>query len=129
MTDGLAGIESAEFMVRRILPIVWQSLRYASLLIAGASLTKRALSLAGDNVHLSGLVDDTSETYARGRVFVAPMLINAGLQNKLLEAMGMALPCITSALANNAMGGAHRENILVCPSLNDYARAIVYLLT
>ena len=109
--------------------IVWQSLPYASSLIVGASPTKRVLSFAGDNVHVSGFVDDISETYARARVFVAPMPISTGLQNKLLEAMGMALPCITSDLANNAIGATDGKNILVCSSPNQYARAIVDLLT
>lgn len=122
-------IESVEFLVRRVLPIVWQSLPYATLLIAGASPTKRVLSLADKNVLVSGFVDDISETYARARVFVAPMLISTGMQNKLLEAMATALPCVTSELANNAIGGTHGKNILVCSSPNEYARAIVDLLT
>jgi sugar transferase (PEP-CTERM/EpsH1 system associated) len=122
-------VESVEFLVQHVLPIVWKSLPNATLLIAGASPTRSVLSLACERVLVSGFVDDISETYARARVFVAPMLISTGLQNKLLEAMATGLPCVTSELANNAVGGTHGKNVLVCSSPEEYARAIIDLLT
>ena len=56
------------------------------------------------------------------------MRIGTGLQNKLLEAMAMQLPCITSDLANNALGATHKKNILIGNSTADYARYIIDLL-
>ena len=38
------------------------------------------------------------------------MQIGTGLQNKLLEAMAMRMPCVTSALANNAVGAEPNEH-------------------
>jgi glycosyltransferase involved in cell wall biosynthesis len=42
--------------------------------------------------------------------------------------MAMRLPCITSELANNALGGTHDRNVLVCSSPQEYASAILRLL-
>ena len=56
------------------------------------------------------------------------MQIGTGLQNKLLEAMAMKLPCITSELANNALGATHNENILIGNDENEYTTHILRLM-
>ena len=122
-------IESAVFLVNQILPLVRKHVPHAKLAIVGATPADRVQSLASENVLVTGWVDDISEYYARAKVFVAPMLINTGLQNKLLEAMSMQLPCITSPLANNAIGGTPGKDIIVCSDPDQYADSIVGLLT
>ena len=41
------------------------------------------------------------------------MMIGTGMQNKLLEAMALGIPCVTTPLANNAIGAKNGEEILV----------------
>ena len=60
--------------------------------------------------------------------FIAPMRIGTGLQNKLLEAMAMGLPCITSAMANSALGAIENKEILVGHTPAEYADLIIKLL-
>jgi len=86
------------------------------------------LKLASDDVTVSGWVEDMRDCYAKSRIFVAPMQIGTGLQNKLLEAMAMKLPCVTSGLANNALQATEDSEILVGYSPEDYADKIVMLL-
>jgi polysaccharide biosynthesis protein PslH len=50
------------------------------------------------------------------------------LQNKLLEAMAMELPCISSVLANQALGAKENEEILIGNSAEEYANHIVRLM-
>ncbi|HET6225721.1 MAG TPA: glycosyltransferase, partial [Bacteroidia bacterium] len=62
------------------------------------------------------------------KILTAPMQISIGLQNKLLEAMAMKLPCITSTLANNALQAKPGEQILVADTPEEYAKCILSLL-
>jgi glycosyltransferase involved in cell wall biosynthesis len=73
-------------------------------------------------------VKDIRDSYASARIFCAPMQIGTGLQNKLLEALAMGVPCITSALANNAVGAPAGEAILIGENPEDYAEHILQLL-
>ena len=57
------------------------------------------------------------------------MRIGTGLQNKLLEAMSMKLPCITTSLANNSLQAKENEEILVGNNEQELARHIITLLT
>lgn len=121
-------IESVEYLVTKIMPLVWAKKPNVRLLISGASPNNRVLALASKNVIISGWVDDIRENFAKSKILVAPMQISIGLQNKLLEAMAMQVPCVTSALANNALGAIHREQIMVAETPEQYAEYIIELL-
>ena len=58
---------------------------------------------------MTGFVDDVAPCYARARVFVAPMAVGTGLQNKLLQALAMGRPCVTSPAARAALGAGPEE--------------------
>ncbi|MGZ4057226.1 MAG: glycosyltransferase, partial [Bacteroidia bacterium] len=87
----------------------------------------RVLDLESEKVIVSGWVDDIRVNFAKSKILVAPMQISIGLQNKLLEAMAMQIPCITSTLANNALGAKPDEQILVADTPEQYARHIIDL--
>lgn len=121
-------IESVEYLVNKILPLVWKQEPGVRLLISGASPHKRVIALHSERVHVSGWVDDIRENFTKSKLLVAPMQISIGLQNKLLEAMAMQMPCITSTLANNALGAQPGDQILVADTPEQYANHIVELL-
>ncbi|MCW3101580.1 MAG: glycosyltransferase [Bacteroidetes bacterium] len=121
-------VESVEYLVEKVMPYVWSKLPATRLLISGASPNARVMELGSERVVISGWVDDVRENYSKSKILVAPMQISIGLQNKLLEAMAMQLPCVTSALANNALGAKHNEQIMVADQPEQYARHIIELL-
>jgi glycosyltransferase involved in cell wall biosynthesis len=110
------------------MPLVWQKLPDTRLLISGASPSKKVLALKSEKIEVSGWVDDIRYNFAISKVLVAPMQISIGLQNKLLEAMAMQLPCVTSTLANNAIGAKHNNQIMVADTPEEYAKHIIELL-
>lgn len=122
-------IESVEYLVNRIMPLVWKKEPAVRLLISGASPHKRVIALHSEKVQVSGWVDDIRENFGKSKLLVAPMQISIGLQNKLLEAMAMQMPCITSTLANNALRAKAGEQIVVADTPEQYANHIIELLT
>ena len=121
-------IKSAEFLVNEILPKVLIHKPGIRLLIAGANPHLRVMVLKSPQVEVSGWVSDMRNCYASARIFIAPMQIGTGLQNKILEAMAMQIPCITSPLAFQALKARDGEDILVAQTPEDYARHIIMLL-
>ena len=80
------------------------------------------------NVTISGWVDDIRESYLKGKIFIAPLFIGTGLQNKLLEAMALNTPCITTSLANNALGGKTGSELIIADTLVEFENGINLLL-
>ncbi|UOQ51465.1 glycosyltransferase [Hymenobacter cellulosivorans] len=121
-------VDAAEFLALEILPLVRQQHPKARLLIAGTTPAPRVLALASEAVVISGWLPDIRAAYAAARVFVAPMRVGTGLQNKLLEAMAMRLPCLTTPLANNALRGVPGQDLLVGEAAAELAAGISQLL-
>lgn len=121
-------VDCAEFLVNEVMPMVWKSNPNCRLAIAGSSPSSKVRSLTSERVIVTGWVNDIRKTYASCKVFVAPMRIGSGLQNKLLEAMAMRIPCITSPLANNALKAIDGKNILIAEDAEKVAELINYLL-
>ena len=123
-------IDSVLYLVNRVLPIVRRKRPQTSLLISGVDPTARVRDLARQDplITVTGWVRDIRISYASARIFAAPMQIGTGLQNKLLEAMAMGIPCITSALANNAVGARPNEEVLIGENPEQYAAHILELL-
>lgn len=117
-------VDAAEYLAREILPTVPN----CRLLLAGANPHKRVLALKASNIQISGWVEDIRESYTQARIFIAPMRIGTGLQNKLLEAMALGIPCITTSLANNALGAENNKSICIADSLEETKTAIERLL-
>ncbi|MCB0805823.1 MAG: glycosyltransferase [Bacteroidales bacterium] len=121
-------VNAANFLVKEILPLVRQKLPEVKVMLAGATPHPSVQALAGKNVTVTGWVDDIRECYGKARIFIAPMRIGTGLQNKLLEAMAMKIPSITSQLANSALKATPEQEILVGQSAQEFAAHILRLL-
>ncbi|MGV6860395.1 MAG: glycosyltransferase [Putridiphycobacter sp.] len=97
-------IESCLFIIEKLVPYLKQKGLNVNVLLSGANPSPKILkAIKNDSIKLSGWVDDIRDSYASGKVFVAPLFIGTGLQNKLLEAMAIGLPCVTTSLAYKAI--------------------------
>jgi glycosyltransferase involved in cell wall biosynthesis len=122
-------VDATLFLVKSIFPKLLNIYPYLKLCICGVKPVPAIKALACDNIHVTGWVDDMAEYYAQSKIFVAPMQLGTGLQNKLLEAMAMKLPAVTSPLAGKPLEGAiHNHNIIICNNVNEYIDAVTKLL-
>jgi polysaccharide biosynthesis protein PslH len=121
-------VDAALFLVEQIMPLVWKTLPEANLVIAGTSPTSKVLGLKSERVIVTGRVPDMSIYYLSSKIFVAPMRIGSGLQNKLLEAMSFGIPCITSTLANDALKAEPKMEILVSDTAKSFSKNMIELL-
>ncbi len=122
-------VDTAERLAREVFPLVRQRIPEAQLVLAGADPSARVKELANlEGVEVTGWLNDIRTAYRRGSVFAAPLRIGTGLQNKLLEAMSMGIPCVTTTLANNALQAQDKVSVVIADSSEAHAEAIVELL-
>lgn len=122
-------IDAAEYLVKEILPLLQNEFPDLKLVICGATPSAKVRALANKNVIVTGWVDNMAEYYAKSRIFIAPMRLGTGLQNKLLEAMATKIPCLTSPLAGQPLEKAENgKNILICKIPQEYANSVEMLL-
>lgn len=126
----LPNIEAAEYLVNSLMPGLAGegSLKTLNLHIAGSRPSTRVKKLSSSNVTVSGWLDDIRVAYHTGKVFCAPIFSGTGQQNKILEAMAMGVPCITTSAVNNAIGARDYEEILVADDTESFKNQINLLL-
>ena len=125
----LPNISAAEYIVNEILPQLLKDFPSIRIALCGANPSSRVKRLQNKNVEVTGWVENIQEYYAQSRIFIAPMELGTGLQNKLLEAMAMKIPCITSVLASMPLNVVNQRDIVICDSISDYIQAIKLLLS
>ena len=118
-------ISAVQFLVEEVLPILGSDI---NLLIAGANPSREVLKLANDRVEITGWIKDIRIAYSNAKIFVAPLFIGTGLQNKLLEAMAMQLTCVTTELVNSSLKAKLGVEIEIANSAEEFAKEIKGLL-
>ncbi|MFT6338525.1 MAG: sugar transferase (PEP-CTERM/EpsH1 system associated) [Saprospiraceae bacterium] len=118
-------IDAAEYLVNKVLPLLDPETK---VIIAGARPDKRVKQLSTSTVAITGWMDDVRTAYAESYIFVAPLWLGTGQQNKILEAMAMGLPCVTSSSVNNAIGAKNGKEILIADTEAEFAASIKTLM-
>jgi sugar transferase (PEP-CTERM/EpsH1 system associated) len=106
--DYFANVDGIVRFTQKVLPRLRTRFPEIQLLIVGRSPSKPVRALAElPGVHVTGAVGDVRPFLARSWVFVAPLRIARGVQNKVLEAMASSLPVVCSerVLAGLSEGG------------------------
>ena len=121
-------IQAAKFLAQEILPLLQKKYPEIKLLIAGARPTAEVKQLENKSVTISGWVEDIRDAYNAIQIFVAPIFWGRGQQNKILEAMSMGAPCVTTTQVNNAIGAENGETILLANNAESWVKQISLLL-
>ncbi len=114
---------------KQVWPLLKQRRPSLKLLIVGAdpSPEMRALgSLPG--VTVTGSVPDVRPFIRGSALMVAPLAIARGTQNKILEAMGMGVPVVTSSAAAGGVDAEAEQHFLVADSPADLAAAVLRIV-
>lgn len=86
----------------------------------------------GERVNFTGFVDDPYKTISESGVFVAPLRFGAGTPTKILEAMAIGIPVITTPLGVRGIEGARVGKDLLVEEIEDvegWTRAVKLLLS
>lgn len=121
-------IDASVYLVKAILPLVVKELPNVKVLIGGANPGKKVQSLQSKNVDVRGWVNDIRDYYKISKVFIAPMRMGTGLQNKILQAMAMKIPCVVSSLAAKGLSNNSQDFILIADTPKEFKENILKLL-
>ena len=127
--DYRPNIDAAVWFCNEILPIVQAEIPAANFTICGSRPAPAVRRLAKRRgVTVTGWVADARPYLDRAEIFVAPLRMARGVQNKLLEALAMGLPCVASTAAWRGTVGPAAEGILATDNAQEFARNVIHLL-
>lgn len=128
--DYLPNIDAVEWFCKEIFPLVQQQVPEASFVICGSRPTPAVTRLAQlPGVTVTGRVPDTRPYLDAAQVFVAPLRMARGIQNKVLEALAMRLPCVSSMAAWRGTVISLGDGIVATDEPHEFADMVIRLLS
>lgn len=126
--DYLPNAQAARHLALEIFPRIRAAHPGATLQIVGRNPPRDIQGLPG--VDATGFVDDIVASYQSADIFVCPLLSGAGVKNKILEAMSVGMPIITSPLGVEGIEWiADGEHYLLADEPQAFADAVGRLLS
>lgn len=119
--------DAARVLVGEVMPLVWAERPETEVVLIGTGASPALVrALDRRRVTFTGAVPDVRPHLERGAVFAAPLRVAAGIQNKLLEALAMELPVVTTTVAAAGLCiGASPPPVAVADAPAAQAAAIV----
>ena len=113
----------------RIMPLIWSKAPDAELWLVGANPTGSLLALqTNPRIKVTGFVDRVQDVLSSAAVMLCPLKGKYGFRSRLIEAMALGVPLVTTSDAVYGMGLEEGKGITVHDSDGATADAVIALL-
>ena len=120
-------IEGVEWFVQKVLPLLPSTITFH---IAGKESDRALRHLRGiPNVRIYGYLEDARQFYGRALFTFVPLLSGGGIRIKILEAMAMELPVVTTTVGAEGIEAGEQQGVFRCDDPYRFAQAIQDLLS
>ena len=120
-------VDAVLFFVQKIYPLVRPRLPDAKFYIIGDKAPPEIVSLADDNIVITGLQKDAQPFFDSIKLSVAPLRFGAGVKGKINQSMGLGVPVVATSIAVEGAELKKGEDILVEDDPEAFANALIAL--
>lgn len=112
------------------LPAVLEKSPDTRFIVVGRNPSKalRAMVRAQPQIVLTGSVPDVRPHVQGAAVFVVPLLSGSGTRLKILEAMALGIPVVTTTVGVEGIAASHGEHCFVADGAGNFAEAVLRVL-
>ena len=125
---------AAIFIINEIAQAFSRLKRPAEFRLVGRNSENIRNLISNDNfvtIKLTGEVKNIREEIEKADIYCCPLFVGAGMKNKILQAMSIGIPIISSQIGVDGIQGlVHRKNFILCNETSgiDWSNAIFDLL-
>ena len=116
------------FFLRDIWPLIQARRPDARCKIVGGHPPAALKAFAGPSVEVTGLVEDLRPHLAAAAVIVVPLRLGSGTRLKIVEAMAMGKPVVSTRLGAEGIEAVPGRDLLIADKPDAFASAVVELL-
>jgi glycosyltransferase involved in cell wall biosynthesis len=126
--DYYANIDGVVWFSKEIFPHLLKQYPSLTFYIVGRNPAPEVKALVNSHIKVTGYVEDIRPFYEMATIYVAPLRIARGIQNKILEAMAMARPVIATSKAFEGIEAIPGQDLLIADSRTEFIEKISLLL-
>lgn len=127
--DYAPNIDAVNYFATEIFPLILKQVPKAQFVIAGQRPVPKVQQLASGNIKVTGFIENLANEYAKAHVVVSPLRIGAGTQNKVLEALSMNIPVVTTYVGYEGLELPHNIGALPSNDAWEFAENTIKILT
>jgi len=125
-----ANFDAMAFFLKDVFPVVRSRRPGVTLRITGRTDGVPLHDLpVGDGVILTGYLEDVRPAIAQSQVCIVPLLTGGGTRLKILEAMALGTPVVTTTQGAEGLDAIPGEHILIADEPLAFADAVLCLLS
>lgn len=126
--DYAPNVDAVQYFVHHIFPIIQNEIPEVEFIIAGQRPVPRVRELESQQVKVTGFIENLAQEYAKAHVVVSPLRIGAGTQNKVLEALSMDIPVVTTFVGYEGLGLPEGIGALPSNDADEFAHNVIRIL-
>jgi polysaccharide biosynthesis protein PslH len=124
-----ANVTALLHFVRDIFPLIKRERPGVRLRVVGSGPPSSVIDLARDPaISVTGFIPDMREAIGRAAVALCPVTVKVGIQNKVLEAMAMGVPVVSTREGAQGIQAQAGRDLLVADSAEEFAVHVCRLL-
>ena len=123
----LPNVDAALFIAREIMPLVWREVDRIRLVLVGYAPPKEVQALAGPRIVVTGYVPDIEPYMDQARVNLAALRFGAGVKGKVVEALRLGVPVVTTTCGAEGVGIESGRDAIVAEGPEALAQAVISL--
>jgi sugar transferase (PEP-CTERM/EpsH1 system associated) len=117
------------FFSKQILPMIKQKIPGVKFLIVGKNPSLTVQSLATDeNIIVTGTVDSVIPHYINSSICIVPLRAGGGTRLKILEAMAVGRPVVSTTIGCEGLDVVDGENLLIADTPVQFAEKVIQLI-
>ncbi len=122
-------VDAVLYFCGEIFPRILQKIPATELWIVGRDPQREVLRLNSDKVHVTGQVSDVVPYYRQAHVCVVPLRAGGGTRLKILEAMALGRPVVSTTVGCEGLDVMDGEHLVIADSPELFAEKTVSLFT
>ncbi|MBI4630847.1 MAG: glycosyltransferase [Chloroflexi bacterium] len=127
--DYRPNIDAVVWFANEIFPKIKNEIPEAQFIIVGQKPTQAVKSLKSINgIKVTGAVDDIRPHIGGATVYVAPLRMGGGTRFKLLEAMALKKPIVSTTIGAEGFAIQNGREMLIADDADSFAQATITLL-
>ncbi len=119
--------DGIEFFLDEIFPKILAKIPQATITIVGKNPPVSITSRKSHNIIVTGFVQDTRPFIEEASVYVVPLRMGGGTRLKILEALAVKKPLVTTSVGCEGIDVIDRKEVMIADSPDEFAARVIEL--
>ncbi len=123
----LPNLQGILWFLKEVWPEIKETFPKAKLFIVGKNPPKKINEYKNNDIIVTGYVNDVKPWIAKAEIFLVPLFFGGGIRIKILEAMAMGKPIVSTSIGAEGIDVKNMKNIIISDNKKNFVKSIKLL--